>query len=117
MLVVSKYEEDWPHIAQILNKTITCICDWERGRTEPSLQDLTQIADYFQVSTDYLLGRTNDIGLVEVQNELTHDQQELLSLYNKMSFQDKNQLLGFAKALVIANFFYYRIYCSIVFIF
>lgn len=91
------YQKD---IAQILNKTITCICDWERGRTEPSLQDLTQIADYFQVSTDYLLGRTNDVGLVEVQNELTHDQQELLSLYNQMSFQDKNQLLGFAKALV-----------------
>lgn len=87
-------------IAQILHKTITCISDWERGRTEPSLQDLAQIADYFEVSVDYLLGRTNDIGLVEVQRELTHEQQELLSLYNRMSFQDKNQLIGFAKALV-----------------
>ena len=86
-------------IALILHKTITCISDWERGRTEPSLQDLTQIADYFEVSVDYLLGRTNDIGLVEVQRELSHDQQELLSLYNKMSLQNKNQLIGFAKAL------------------
>lgn len=88
-------------IAQILHKTITCVSDWERGRTEPSLQDLTQIADYFEVSCDYLLGRTNDIGLVEVQSELTHEQQELLSLYNKMSLQNKNQLIGFAKALSI----------------
>lgn len=91
------YQKD---VAEILHKTITCICDWERGRTEPNLQDLTQLADYFQVSTDYLLGRTNDIGLVEVHSELSQDQQELLTLYNKMSFQDKNQLLGFAKALV-----------------
>lgn len=91
------YQKD---IAEILHKTITCICDWERGRTEPSLQDLNQMADYLEVSTDYLLGRTNDVGLVEVQRELSHDQQELLALYNQMNFQDKNQLLGFAKALV-----------------
>ena len=32
---------------------------WEKGVSEPSLKMLCRIADYFRVSTDYLLGRTN----------------------------------------------------------
>lgn len=87
-------------LAEKLNKTRACISSWETNKTEPDLQSLISLANILEVSTDYLLGRTNDVGLVEVQHELTHDQQELLSLYNQMSFQDKNQLIGFAKALV-----------------
>lgn len=32
---------------------------YERGEKEPSLKTLVWIADYFKVSTDYLLGRQN----------------------------------------------------------
>lgn len=32
---------------------------YERGEIEPSMDALTKIADYYGVSTDYLLGRTN----------------------------------------------------------
>lgn len=91
------YQKD---IAQMLNKTITCICDWERGRTEPSIQDLLQLANYFEVSTDYLLGRSNDIGVIETNANLTSEETELLSLFNQMSFRDKNRLLGFAQGLI-----------------
>lgn len=73
---------------------------WTYQKKLPDLEGLIKIADYFEVSTDYLLGRSNDVGIIETNANLTQDQQELLSLYNKMSFQDKNQLLGFAKALV-----------------
>ena len=34
-------------LANFLNKSITTICDWERGRTEPSTDDL--ISKNFQV--------------------------------------------------------------------
>ena len=81
-------------LAEKLQKTRACIS------SEPDLQSLIGLADILEVTTDYLLGRTNDVGLIEVHNQLTQDQQELLSLYNRMSFQDKNQLIGFAKALV-----------------
>ena len=53
----------------------------------------------FEVSTDYLLGRSDDIGLIEIHSELTAKQKELLDLFNRLSVSDKNQLLGFAKAL------------------
>ena len=41
-------------IFNVCNQTISA---WERGLTEPDLLHLTKIADYFQVSVDYLLGR------------------------------------------------------------
>ncbi len=91
------YQKD---IASLVNKTIACVSDWEKGNTEPSIAEIIKIADYFNVSADYLLGRENEVGFVEVTPTLTPDQQELIDLYNKMSYRDKNQLLGFAKGLV-----------------
>ncbi len=35
------------------------ISDWKGGRSTPKLDALCKIADYFHVSTDYLLGRTD----------------------------------------------------------
>lgn len=40
-----------------LSKNI--IGQYERGEKEPSLKTLIEIADFFEVSTDYLLGRQN----------------------------------------------------------
>ena len=34
--------------------------DWQREHTLPSLEYLLAIANYFEVSIDYLLGRTDD---------------------------------------------------------
>ncbi len=39
----------------------TAIANYESGRNEPSHADLCRIADYLDVSIDYLLGRTDDL--------------------------------------------------------
>ena len=87
-------------LALALNLARYIISNWEQGRTEPNATQLTLLADYFEVSTDYLLGRSDDTGLVQANANLTPDEEEILMLYRQMSFQDKNQLKGFAKALV-----------------
>ena len=33
------------------------ISDWEQGRTEPDIKSIIMLADFFNVTTDYLLGR------------------------------------------------------------
>ena len=76
------------------------ISKWENGIIEPNINQLKAIADEFQISTDYLIGRSDDTGLVQANANLTPDEEEVLLLYRQMSFQDKNQLKGFAKALV-----------------
>lgn len=48
-------------LAKMLSVTRTQISDLENGKTTTNLERLTQLADYFKVPTDYLLG----IGIFE----------------------------------------------------
>ena len=43
-----------------LNTTQNTISRYETGEREPGIAELIKIADYFHVSVDYLIGRTND---------------------------------------------------------
>lgn len=47
-------------LATDLNTTQNTISRYETGEREPGIDDLTKIADYFNVSIDYLLGRTDN---------------------------------------------------------
>ena len=49
-------------LATALSTTNSGICDWECGRSEPSLDSLVRAALYFGVSTDYLLGLEDETG-------------------------------------------------------
>lgn len=44
-------------LADILNTTNSSVCDWECERSEPNLENLVKLADYFETSIDDLLGR------------------------------------------------------------
>lgn len=46
-------------LAKHLQVSQQTIGAWEVGRTEPSIEFTNKMADYFDVSADYLLGRTN----------------------------------------------------------
>ena len=45
-------------LAERLSTTQRKISYWEAGKTEPDLQSLWLISDFFGVSVDYLLGKT-----------------------------------------------------------
>lgn len=48
----------------------SAVVKWENGQCEPSIATLIKIADYFDVSLDYLLGRTEVAPLTETQQLL-----------------------------------------------
>ena len=48
-------------LALIINSTDDCIFFWEKGRSEPSIDDIIALANYFDVSIDYLLGRSDNL--------------------------------------------------------
>lgn len=89
-------------LANAIGVTQKAIDFWEKEINEPKESYIIALADYFQITTDELLGRENyATGIVEVVGEqLTNDEKELLELYRKMNFQNKNQLIGFAKGLI-----------------
>ena len=45
-------------LATDLNTTHNTISRYETGEREPGIDELIKIADYFNVSVDYLIGRT-----------------------------------------------------------
>ena len=47
-------------LAEKLNVTKQCISNWENDNVLPSIEALLKIADFFGVSTDYLLGRDRE---------------------------------------------------------
>ncbi|MCI8623772.1 MAG: helix-turn-helix transcriptional regulator [Provencibacterium sp.] len=46
-------------LSQLCGLTDTAITRYEGGKNKPTVDSLLAIADYFHVSTDFLLGRTN----------------------------------------------------------
>lgn len=47
-------------ISKSINISLRSYQRYEKGEREPSLTVIYSIADYFDVSTDYLLGRTDN---------------------------------------------------------
>lgn len=46
-------------IAKLLNCTQACYSNYENGKRDIPTEVLDALADFYHVSTDYLLGRTN----------------------------------------------------------
>lgn len=46
-------------VANVFSYGKSTISQWESGRNEPEYEILVKLAEYFEVTTDYLLGKTN----------------------------------------------------------
>lgn len=66
-------------LTQSLGLSNSAISDWKAGRAKPSADALLKIADYFDVSVDYLLGRT--------------DEQQKKPMLEHMSFSEFSKVL------------------------
>ena len=75
------------------------VANWEQNRTEPSIKDLVDLADFFEVSIDYLIGRENDLGEIIISKNLTDSQIKLLSLFNSLNEERKETILKLLKDL------------------
>lgn len=49
-------------LARIMNVSQGTYNNWENENTQPSIEQLIVLADFFEVSVDYLVGRTDDMG-------------------------------------------------------
>lgn len=70
---------------------------WKKRGTIPSGETLEKIADYFGVSVDYLLGKTDSKG--NEDDDLLKENRELLDLLNQLDEDDLNTILKIAKAM------------------
>lgn len=83
-------------IASELDVSQSLINNWETGRSTPAPKMLEYIADYFNVSVDYLIGRSKYKNLEAGNNELDNI---LFSKAKDLSDEDKKAVLGIINAL------------------
>lgn len=71
-------------LAQKINVTHVSISGYESGNRSPDTDTLQKLADYFEVSTDYLLGRTNT---PETSTKSQNDEAEFQAFINDPELQ------------------------------
>ena len=73
-------------MASALGLTKQCVSNWENDNIQPSIEMLVKIADYFGVTTDYLLGRS-ETDVINVEGlspvEISHIRDILTDLRNR----------------------------------
>jgi len=57
--------------ADVFGVVQSTVGNWEAGRREPNYETMMRLADFFHVSVDYLLGRTDDPSPVGEEKEPT----------------------------------------------
>lgn len=88
-------------LADELNISSGTIGMWETHKRLPSLYMLAEIAKYFNVSTDYLLGLPSPNG--NNQFHLTDAEQQLINTYRQLSDDRKQIVLGKALDLKLTS--------------
>lgn len=53
-------------LAKIIGVSGQTILNWENGIYEPKINQLIQLADYFNVTVDYLIERKTSVDVIEI---------------------------------------------------
>lgn len=80
-------------IAEMLKIGLSTYQRYERGELKIYLETANELADYYNVSLDYIAGRTNDKrGLT--RSELSDDETMLIKKYRSLSENGKGNIMG-----------------------
>lgn len=77
-------------LAKEIGVSDTAICKWENQIAEPKLSSIVRLADFFNCSTDYLTGRSDDLGWVVQPCLLTKEDKLFLDIFHDLSPQMRN---------------------------
>ncbi len=88
-------------LAKEVNTSQRNIGRWENGENEPTYSQLIKLADFFGCSIDYLVGREDDFGNVNVSTNtsLTVEESNLLFYFNKLAPYEREAMIIQIKAL------------------
>lgn len=81
-------------LANKFNKSDSTFSAYENGRRSPNIELVRELADYFNVSIDYLLGKSNiKNNPNELIKEALENDPELYEFWNTLSQREELQLL------------------------
>ena len=83
-------------MCEMLSVSHNCYASYEQGRTEPNVQTLIKLAEIFEVSVDYLIGKTDDVGFMPAQtsSEFSSAERELIKKVRSLSPFDRELVVA-----------------------
>lgn len=88
-------------VADAIGGTQSNLAKWEKEKIQPAADMIVKLADFFGVTADYLLGRTDDFGnAVAPVPALSDEENGLLALYRKMTREQKARFLSYGEGLL-----------------
>ncbi len=96
-------------LADYLGLSANTVCEWEKGRSEPSIATIIKLATVFDVSADYLLGLEDDFGArtataaAPMGDSMTAEERELLRYFRGLSPYLKSMTMEAVKSWAKKN--------------
>lgn len=93
-------------VAAYLNMTVATISNYEKGVHTPDINTLTKLADFYDVSTDYLLQRTKYKASINTLNKRLSADYTVSDLINTTLELDRHNtdaLLDYYDLLILRN--------------
>ena len=89
------------NVADAIGTDQQSICCYEKGKYEPDIQTLKALADYFDTSVDYIIGRTDIRNRIEKVEKyaLNKEESELIDRFREFSPEYKKSHLKMLHAL------------------
>lgn len=85
-------------IAESIQITAQAYFKYENGDSKPTIENLCKLADLYNVSVDYILGRN-----IDEFGYLSADEKRLITNFRNMNDQAKTLLLGESMAFSISS--------------
>lgn len=85
------------NLANYISVSKSSINMYERGEREPSLETLEELADFFNVDFNYLIGKS------DVPNRYAVNADEGYTLYDRLDTEDKAEIRGEMKHMLKAD--------------
>lgn len=89
-------------LAKQIETTQSNIGRWENGINEPTASQLIKLADYFDCTIDFLVGRVDDFGISDNERSVQPKQKSVtafLTLYSRLNDSAKNITLDLMRSL------------------
>lgn len=93
-------------LATYLNVTVATISNYEKGVHSPDYETLVKLADFFDVSTDYLLQRTDYRASINTLNKpliIGFTASDLLNAVMELDQHNTEALIDYYKLLLLRN--------------
>lgn len=99
MIKISEYRKmkglSQKEFAEELGISAGNLCEWEKGRIEPSISALVKMSELLEISVDELIGKENYI----VSTRQNDKQELLLHYFNLLDDENQDNVLGILKTM------------------